>query len=175
MCLAASHLHEYKDTFMKPDVLLLLRLPEDLKAGKVPLVHAEVGAADDVAPIELQAGLEADAAVLRHRQRLQTLAIDFSAQGPHLQGARRGTGGAPVRLRQQQRRPALYSQRALPLSHTYQHSGGCGHQDCAPPTPPHSSGAAPDGEENSFMLLLRCLMMSRIVVTLLNLKGLISD
>lgn len=79
---------------MKPDVLLLLRLPEDLKAGKVPLVHAEVGAADDVAPIELQAGLEADAAVLRHRQRLQTLAIDFSAQGPHLQGARGGTGRA---------------------------------------------------------------------------------
>lgn len=54
-------------------------LPEYLKTGKVPLVHPEVRAADDVAAVELQPWLQADAAVLGHRQRLQTLAVDFSA------------------------------------------------------------------------------------------------
>ena len=54
-------------------------LPENLKSGKVPLINAQVGAAHDVAPVKLQAGLEADAAVLRHRQRPQTLAVDLPA------------------------------------------------------------------------------------------------
>jgi len=42
-----------------------------------------------VAPVELEAGLQADAAVLRHRQRLQAGAVDLPAQRPHLQAAQR--------------------------------------------------------------------------------------
>lgn len=38
--------------------------PENLKTGKVPLINSEVRAADDVAPVKLQARLKADAAVL---------------------------------------------------------------------------------------------------------------
>lgn len=59
--------------------VLGLNHPENLKAGKVPLIDPEVGAADDVPAVKLQTGLQADAAVLRHRQGLQTFTVYFSA------------------------------------------------------------------------------------------------
>lgn len=61
-----------------------LGLPEDIKAGEVPLVDAQVRATGDVAAIELQAWLQADAPVLRDGQGLQALAVDLPADGPHL-------------------------------------------------------------------------------------------
>lgn len=53
--------------------------PENLETGKVPQVDSEVGAADDVAAVKLQSRLQADAAIFRHRQRLQTPAVDLPA------------------------------------------------------------------------------------------------
>lgn len=52
-------------------------LPENLKTGKVPKVDSEIGAADDVATIELQVRLQADTAVFRHCQCLQTPTVDL--------------------------------------------------------------------------------------------------